>query len=199
MRIELLTAKQKGSHAHLNWHEAPADTTGYCTEQEFAHDMMCACADCTFADFGGSFVATAYNGGSISFVRCSFDGNTLYPSLDGTSVIGAANAGSLVRLEECTFSDNTPTTAPTLLVDNRECELCLFVDDTSDSLIYSDSQSPSVCTYNEGSDFDEPLPCDTSAPKTLAESTGAGFLTASDAWFLQVQQVLLSCLPSRLA
>ena len=57
-------------------------------------------------------------------------------------------------------------------------------------MFYSDNSFPSVCTYDEDGPSSEPPQCDTSSPQSLEEA-GDGFLTASNAWFVGVQEVWL--------
>ena len=60
----------------------------------------------------------------MSLVQWTFAGNTLFPQDNGAAVIEAsAFTGSpQVRLEGCTFSNNTPSALLTLLADqNGRC------------------------------------------------------------------------------
>lgn len=143
------------------------------------------CAGCTFADFDGYRVAHAVLGATVSLVDCSFEGNRIFPVNSGAAVIDADGASGFgntkVRLEGCTFSSNSPTTMPTLLADFREAATDVVV-------FYSNSASPPVCTY-KGPDFPSPLPpCEISSPLSLAQA-GSRFLTASDAFLLEAQEV----------
>lgn len=121
-------------------------------------------------------------------MQCIFSGNTLSQNSHGAAIIEASarNGTAQVKLEGCKFSGNTPSTLPTLLADNRGA-------DAAAPAFFSDSPSPSVCEYI-GDDWDSmPPTCDTSmtySPWPLGDAivTG-GFLTASSAWFMQVQQV----------
>jgi hypothetical protein len=144
-------------------------------------------AGCSFADFDGENAAYVYYGGTLSLVGCSFEGNTIFHRDWGAAVIEAqagVNYGDTeVRLEGCTFSDNVvSTTLPTLLADNRASEY-------TSSVFYSDSATPSVCTYEGPDQTDPPPPCENSKPRPLSMASDR-FLTASNAWFLEVQQVL---------
>lgn len=85
------------------------------------------CADCLFADFDGSRTTGVYSGATANFVSCEFTNNTLFSDQGDSSVIEAdgydeydyENDGdSLVRLQGCTFSGNTPETTPVLLADD---------------------------------------------------------------------------------
>ena len=151
-------------------------------------------AGCTFADFDGYKTFLAESDARVSLVQCTFDGNTLFPYEWGAAVIvaGALFGSPQVRLEGCTFSNNTPSTLPTLLADNRGAEV------GDEALFYSDSPSPSVCTYEGVDESSTPLPCVDSSPLALDEA-GADFLTPTDAWFVEVQQVRPSCASLRKA
>ena len=140
-------------------------------------------AGCTFADFDGDHTLLADIDTRVSLVQCTFAGNTLFPSDLGAAVIEASgSSGSQVRLEWCTFSNNTPYTLPTLLADNRGADV------VDEALFYSDSPSPSVCTY-EGNLLTNPSPtCVNSSPQALEEA-GEGFINITDARFLELQQV----------
>ena len=109
----------------------------------------------------------------------------------GAAVIKAdAGAPQQVRLEGCTFSNNTPSTLPTLLADHRGT--------VNEAVFYSDSPSPSVCTYEGDDASSTPPPCVDSSPLAL-DAAGADFLTPTDAWFVEVQQVRPSCASLRKA
>ena len=86
-----------------------------------------------------------------------------------------------VRLQGCTFNNNTLSTLPMLLADNSNADV------GDEAAFYSDSPSPFVCT-NEGGNASTQPACVNSSPLTLAE-VGEGFLNSTDAWFVQVQQV----------
>ena len=151
-------------------------------------------AGCTFADLDGYRTFFAWGDARVSLVQCTFAGNTLFPWDYGAAVIQAcALLGSpQVRLEGCTFSNNTPSTLPTLLADNRGADV------VDEALFYSDSPSHSVCTY-EGDDVSStPPPCVDSSPLALEEA-GSVFLAPTDAWFVEVQQVRPSCASLRKA
>ena len=149
-----------------------------------AHGTGGVRAGCTFADFDGYSTLYASFDARVSLVQCTFAGNTLFPLDAGAAVIQAdASSGSpQVRLEGCTFSNNTPSTLPTLLADNRGAVV------GNEALFYSDSPSPSVCTYEGDDETSTPPPCVDSSPLALDEA-GADFLTPTDAWFVEVQQV----------
>ena len=100
-------------------------------------------AGCTFADFDGYRTLLAGFDARVSLVQCTFAGNTLFPEDFGAAVIEAETffGSPQVTLEGCTISKNTPSTLPTLLADNREGDV------GDEALFYSDSPSPSVCTY----------------------------------------------------
>ena len=148
-------------------------------------------AGCTFADFDGYRTLRARNDTRVSLVQCTFAGNTLFPEDFGDAAVIEAEAGApQVRLEGCTFSNNTPSTLPTFLADNRETD--------KEAVFYSDSASPSVCTYEGDDAFSTPPQCVDSSPLALDEA-GADFLTPTDAWFVEVQQVRPSCASLRKA
>lgn len=149
----------------------------HCVLNPFEHGV---CAGCTFTDFDGNHVAYTQMGGTLSLVDCNFEGNNLFPSDYGAAVI-QANAAA-VRMEGCTFNDNSPTSVPILLADNSDSA-------TANGVFYSDSTSPSVCMYVAAyKGAQTPPPCEHSSPKTLIEAR-SGFLTGSDAWLLDMQQV----------
>lgn len=148
------------------------------------------CAGCIFADFDGISVVSAYRGVAVSLVGCSFERNTLFPYDYGAAVIqadaSADYSNTEVWLEGCIFSDNLPYTLPALLADNRET-------DTAKGRFYSDSSSPTVCTYEGPDQFSTPPPCESSSPEPLAvpgSTATRGFLTASNSWLVDVQEVL---------
>lgn len=97
-----------------------------------------------------------------------------------------ANAiqGSLkVRLEGCTFNNNTPSTLPTLLADNKEAK------EGREAVYYSEFPSPSVCTCEGEDRFATQPPCVDSSPLALGEA-GSKFLTTTDTFgFVKLQQV----------
>ena len=124
-------------------------------------------------------------------VQCTFAGNTLFPSALGSSVIEASldfastDPSPQVRLQGCTFSNNTPPTLLTLLADNRK------PNGLVGAVFYSDNVSPPICSYEGDNAYSEVQQCCTSSALPL-EQAGDGFLTASSAWFLEVQEVRLS-------
>ena len=149
-------------------------------------------AGCTFADFHGYRTLRARNDTRVSLVQCAFAGNTLFPEDFGDAAVIEAEAGApQVRLEGCTFSNNTPSTLPTFLADNNW-------PDVGGAVFYSDSPSPSVCTYEGDGSSSTPPPCVDSSPLALDEA-GADFLTPADAWFVEVQQVRPCCASLRKA
>ena len=158
-----------------------------------AHGTGGVRAGCTFADFDGYRTLLAGFDARVSLVQCTFAGNTLFPEDFGAAVIEAEAffGSSQVTLEGCTISNNTPSTLPTLLADNREADV------RNEAVFYSDSSSPSVCMY-EGDDTSSTPPCVDSSPLALDEA-GADFLTPTDAWFVEVQQVRPSCASLRKA
>jgi hypothetical protein len=91
-----------------------------------------------------------------------------------------------LRLEGCTFNGNYPASLPVLVADNRGTE--------AKAVIYSDSAAPAVCTY-EWPEFtsDITLPCENSSSPEPLGKAGANFLTAADAWLLEVKQVRSAC------
>lgn len=124
----------------------------------------------------------------MSLVGCSFERNTLFPSDIGSSVIEAdandpAERDTEVRLEGCTFSNNTPSTLPILLADNR-------AEDFVEGVFYSDSTFPSVCAYEGPVWPSPPPPCVTTSPKQLELADTVGFLNTSNAWLLKVHEVI---------
>lgn len=142
-------------------------------------------------------VAFAHEGASVSLVNCTFEGNSIDAGTSGDTIIRTdddasvqVNGGAEVRLEGCTFSNNTPLTVPALLADSRGA-------DTGVLVFYSDSAFPPVCTLEGPDENSVPPPCDNSSPNTLAEA-GDSFLNDSNAWLLSVQEVCLSC-PAPLA
>ena len=145
-------------------------------------------AGCTFADFDGYNTLLAGVDARASLVQCTFADNTLFPSDPGAAVIEAdASSGSpQVRLEGCTFSYNTPSTLPTLLADHREADV------GDEAVFYSDSPSPSVCTYKGDNDLSTPPPCVDSSPLAL-EKAGSDFLTTTNERFVELQQVRPCC------
>ena len=149
-------------------------------------------AGCTFADFDGYSTLVAFFDARVSLVQCTFAGNTLFPhDIDAAVIEASALLGSTqVRLEGCTFSNNTPSTLPTFLADNRQTD--------KEAVFYSDSASPSVCTYEGDDAFSTPPQCVDSSPLALDEA-GADFLTPTDAWFVEVQQVRPCCASLRKA
>lgn len=102
--------------------------------------------------------------------------------LDDYDVVGAHNewADAKVRLQACTFSKNTPATTPILLADNRGAAY-------RKAMFFSDLPAAPVCVFGRNS-TGTPPPCKIRAPGGLLES-GRGFLSGSNTWLLQVQQV----------
>ena len=138
---------------------------------------------CTFADFDGERTFYIDVDARVSLVQCTFAGNTLFADDSDAAVIEAyaSENSPQVRLEGCTFSNNTPSTLPTLLADHREAG----VDD--EAVFYSDSPSPALCTYT-GDHASPTPPCVDNIPLSLEEAD-ANFLTTTNAWFMEVQQV----------
>lgn len=120
----------------------------------------------------------------MSLVNCTFADNILSSNDEGAAVIEAEYGLSQVRLDGCSFSNNSLSTLPTLLADNRGS------DGAQGAVFYSNSSPPFVCTYAAGGDISTPPPCDTSDPLPLADA-GSGFLSEASAWFVQLQQVCL--------
>lgn len=154
-----------------------------------------ASAGCTFANFDGVYVATFKDSDvttHVTFTDCSFTDNTIYPTRSymstpnshGALIAASAWEESIkVRLEACTFTDNThKASAPLLLADERG-------DRADDALFYSDSSSISVCKYEGEFTYSDIPPCAaTSDPLALSEA-GDGFLTSASEWLAEVQQV----------
>jgi hypothetical protein len=108
-------------------------------------------------------------------VNCSVTGNNIYGSPYGAAVIQAnakleADGNSEVRLEGCTFSDNTPPTLPTLLADNRN-------GGRNRGIVHSDNSAQIVCIY-EGKKQNQPVPPCLNEPPRSLELAGERFLTA---------------------
>ena len=136
-------------------------------------------------------------------MQCTFAGNTLFPSgntlfgntiFPGAAVIEASGSPQ-VRLEGCTFSNNTPSTLPTLLADNRNFD---DYGEGKEAVFFSDSSSPSVCTYEGDDDYSTPPPCVDSSPLALEEA-GSDFLNTTNEWSLEVQEVRPCCASLRKA
>ena len=130
----------------------------------------------------------------MSLVQCTFTG--MHPTSSASAVIEAAYQNSRnvvvdqkVRLENCTFSNNTLSMLPTLLANNKGSQPPPQASIDA-AVFYSDSASPSVCAVYEGDDRSTPLPCVNRSLLPLEEA-GDGFLTASSEWFLEVQEVRL--------
>jgi hypothetical protein len=135
---------------------------------------------------------------SMSMKGCSVSDNNVRNWDTGPGVVlidamgkdyssGALIAGDAkLRLEGCTFIGNTPSTVPVVAADNRGTEATAF--------IYSDSAVPAVCTY-EGPEYksDVTLPCENSSSPEPLGKVGDNFLTAADAWLLEVKQVRSAC------
>ena len=114
----------------------------------------------------------------MSLVNCSFTGNEIYSNNYGAAVVQAnaladADGSTEVRLQGCSFSDNSPSTLPVLLADNR-------AGDRNKGLFFSDDAAVLVCSY-EGPMKGQPLPpCVYSAPAALGSAgDGNQFLDAS--------------------
>lgn len=88
-----------------------------------------------------------------------------------------------MRLQGCQFSGNTAT-LPELLADNRE-------DPTTKGAFYSDSPTPTVCSYEGNSADTAPPACIDSAPFPLS-AAGTGFLTPGEQWLVDVREVRVS-------
>lgn len=129
------------------------------------------------ADWGGYGVIGVGNSGHVSLENCSFTGNEIYNNNYGAAVVQAnaladADGSTEVRLQGCSFSDNSPSTLPVLLADNR-------AGDRSKGLSFSDD-ALLVCSY-EGPMKGQPLPPRVySAPAALGSSGDGGlFLDTS--------------------
>ena len=142
-----------------------------------------------FADFDGYRTVELQRSARVAVEDCTFAGNTLFNYTTNTTNLGSAvirvpsaelGGQPGVRLERCTFSNNTPSTLPTLLADNRYVEF-------PEAVFYSDTSTPPVCTYEVESIFAPS--CMTSSPLQLLEPGGDIFLNASKAWFVQAKEV----------
>ena len=115
-------------------------------------------------------------------MNCTFDGNTI---LRAATIVADASdfEPPQVRLEACTFSNNSPATLPTLLADNR-CYKC-----GAKAVFFSDTSSPPVCSYEESDDILDSTPpqCINSGPLPLVEAEYS-FLTANE-WFPRAPEV----------
>lgn len=147
------------------------------------------CAGCIFADFDAIAIVAIREGAQVAFQDCTFTGNTLTNTTDPPSAVinvvtTAAQPG--VRVEGCTFSNNTPSMHPNVFVTlNGAAAL------GDKAVVFSDS-SLSVCTIRMLSFAPTTEGCVTSSPLEL-EVAGDGFLNASNAWFVQVQEVRPWC------
>lgn len=167
------------------------------------------CADCTFAEIGSTrAIVRIASGSTLSMVNCIIANNTISQRDDDgagdyTDAVIQAEAyighrddttsgqrpDTEVRLEGCTFSGNNPATLPTLLTHDSGYTDSEGTDDGQFlAVFYGDSSSPSVCDFPEGTLHDHEMPCNESRPRPLSEA-GDTFLTASNPWLLQTQQV----------
>lgn len=157
------------------------------------------CADCTFAHFEGHKVTSAYWGGSVSLINCSFLGNSLLNTDDipqknaaiiladeGDEFLPEFKPDTAISIQQCIFGGNSPISLPTLLADDRGAVVSTMSQ--TEAVFYGDPTAPAVCTYTGATDT-LATDCDKSRPEPLS-AAGSRFLTASDPWFLEVQQVL---------
>ena len=145
-----------------------------------------ACADCIFADFDGNKITSAYWGGKLSLVDCTFQGNTILGT-DANGAVILADAGDVrpdteILLDGVAFKENT---TPVLLADNRGA-------DTSQASFYGDisgvTGTGSKCVF-DGADEKSASPvCESLTAKGLSLA-GTGFLTTESPWLLDVQEV----------
>ena len=139
-----------------------------------------------FTDFDGNRVTRVLGGGAVSLVRCTFDDNNLFEDDGGAAIIQADGevdkGGMQVRLEGCTFTNNTLNALPTLLAENRGAPA------NATAAFFSDAEEPAVCVF-EGPDLATGLPACVTTPARLLEEAGDGFLTNDTDWFEDVQQV----------
>lgn len=154
---------------------------------DLTHDTLLA--DCTFADFEATQIIWVTDEAQLSLAVCQVDNNFILskPSaLFGAAIIIADSRCSRtdvqVRLQNCVFEEHARSEGPALLADNRGA--------SKQALFYSDSISPSVCTFN-GPSAKSPKTCDGTAPQEplLLAAAGGGFVSASDAWVLKTLQV----------
>ena len=149
-----------------------------------------------FTDFDGNRVTRVFGGGTVSMVGCAFDHNTLFEEDSGAAIIQAdgeiEKGGMQVRLDGCTFTNNTLNALPTLLAENRGALA------NATAAFFSDAEEPDVCVF-EGPDLATGVPdCVNSAPLPLDEA-GDGFLSDDDEWLEETQLVRsqLACVRSR--
>lgn len=138
---------------------------------------------------------------SASFVDCDFVANYLYVDVWGSAVIEAGSWGPFdqghdnteVRLEDCTFQGNTgdQEEVHTLLVDQR-------AGTTNVPVFYSDSPAPEICVFQGPVFNSKPPACQLGTAKALDDAQDVvasdtawdpGFLSASDPWLKQAEEV----------
>lgn len=142
-------------------------------------------ADCIVTDFDGFRMAYVGGGGTLALTRAVFDTNNLFADNYGAAVVESdASGGSTVRLQESTFKGKPPEDLlPRLLADNRgSSDVATF---------YSDAEDPLVCAYEGAEQAAPPPQCVDTAPKSLESLEAGEFLSASSAWLIATQEVLL--------
>jgi hypothetical protein len=147
----------------------------------------CGHAGCTFAHFDGFAVALTAEDSSTSFVTCIFTGNDVVAGVLRKDFESTA----VVRLENCTFSDNmvavdanlTKAVPDSVLYNGNDPENCNF---TAKPDFYSDRKLR--VDYDICAAPSDPPPIVTAQPLT-AVPPGSGILTAEDPFFIDLQQV----------
>lgn len=149
----------------------------YSLQQQCKHTAWSA--GCTFAHFDGFNAVRIGGGGTASFASCTFTGNHITTSFTDNAVL-EADAGrqhdTLVRLEQCGFSDNAPVPARLLSADNSGRK--------TKALIYSDG-GESVAVLSESN---QRLRGPVAALADVPGQPGL-MLTATDADLLAIQEV----------
>ena len=87
-----------------------------------------------------------------------------------------------VRLEGCTFENNTLNTLPTLLAENRGAPA------NATAAFFGDAATPAVCAF-EGPDLSTGVPACVDSPAQPLADAGDGFLSREDEWLGDVQGV----------
>ena len=87
-----------------------------------------------------------------------------------------------VRLEGCTFENNTLNTLPTLLAENRGAPA------NATAAFFGDAATPAVCAF-EGADLSTGVPACVDSPAQPLADAGEGFLTNDTDWLGEVQKV----------